>query len=76
MRGTSLISYLLCASVLLTGCASAPVADDVGQREANEIVAVLRERGIVGSVTKGKGYYSQLTRSGGLAFGSSVVGAD
>lgn len=55
MRRTIIVSYLLCALTLVVGCSSAPVADDVGQREANEIVAVLRERGLVAYVTRGKG---------------------
>jgi len=55
MRQKIIVLYLLSALLPMVGCSSAPVADDVGQREANEIVAVLRERGIKGYVTRGKG---------------------
>lgn len=41
--------------VSLVACGSTPVADDVGQREANEIVSLLRERGIDADVSKGRG---------------------
>lgn len=53
-----LVVLLLC---MVAGCSRSPVADDLAQREANEIVAVLREHGIEATVEKqkgGKGRYS------------------
>jgi type III secretory pathway lipoprotein EscJ len=55
-------AVVFCLSIsLLVGCSSAPVADDVAQREANEIVAVLGKHNISASLVKargGKGRYS------------------
>lgn len=56
------------------GCGSSPVADDIGQREAHKVVAVLGEHGIQAHVEKGrgsKGRYSVLVASGD--FGSAVA---
>ncbi len=55
MRRRGIISTLVALTFAVSGCGSTPVADDLAQREANEIIAVLRERGINGSVTKGRG---------------------
>lgn len=44
-----------CSVFLLSGCSSAPVADDVGQREANEIVAILSGHSIEASLVKARG---------------------
>ncbi|MEY4669392.1 MAG: hypothetical protein RL518_2091 [Pseudomonadota bacterium] len=58
----------------MTGCGSSPVADDLGQREANKLVAVLGEHGIQAHVEKGrgsKGRYSVLVPSGD--FGGAVA---
>jgi type III secretory pathway lipoprotein EscJ len=41
--------------LLSTGCGYSPVADDLGQREANKLVAVLGEHGIQARVEKGRG---------------------
>jgi type III secretory pathway lipoprotein EscJ len=48
---------LLSVTTLLfvSGCGSSPVADDIGQREANQIVSLLREHGISAQVTKARG---------------------
>lgn len=57
-----------------TGCGSSPVADDLGQREANKLVAVLGEHGIQAHVEKGrgsKGRYSVQVASGD--FGGAVA---
>ncbi len=42
-------------TLLLVGCESSPIADDIGQREANEIVSILRDHGIEGTTEKGRG---------------------
>lgn len=55
MRTCRILSTLVTLTLVFTGCGSTPVADDLAQREANEIIAVLRERGINGAVTKGRG---------------------
>lgn len=57
-----------------TGCGSSPVADDLGQREANKIVTVLGEHGIEAQVEKGrgsKGRYTVKVASGD--FGGAVA---
>jgi type III secretory pathway lipoprotein EscJ len=48
---------LLCVVTILfvSGCGSSPVADDIGQREANQIVSLLREHGITAQVSKARG---------------------
>jgi type III secretory pathway lipoprotein EscJ len=59
---------------LLVGCGKSPVADDLAQREANKIVAVLGEHGIEATTEKGrgsKGRYSVSVSSGD--FGSAVA---
>ena len=59
---------------LLSGCGHSPVADDLAQREANKIVAVLGEHGIEATTEKGrgsKGRYSVIVSSGD--FGSAVA---
>lgn len=61
------------AMLLLAGCGSSPVADDLDQREANQIVAVLRDNGIDATTEKGrgaKGRYSVQVASS--SFGESV----
>ena len=60
--------------VFSTGCGSSPVADDLGQREANKLVAVLGEHGIQAHVEKGRGSkarYSVQVPSGD--FGGAVA---
>ncbi|MEN9847068.1 MAG: hypothetical protein RIS36_2215 [Pseudomonadota bacterium] len=67
------ITLGLCIA-LTTGCGSSPVADDLGQREANKLVAVLGEHGIEAHVEKGrgsKGRYSVQVASGN--FGGAVA---
>ncbi len=52
------LTALTCSVLVLVtavGCGSTPVADDLAQRDANEIIAVLQERGISGHVSKGRG---------------------
>lgn len=48
-------ALLIVCTLFLGGCSRSPVADDVGQKEANEIVSILRERGIESTVEKVKG---------------------
>jgi type III secretory pathway lipoprotein EscJ len=38
-----------------SGCGSTPVADDIGQKEANQLVSLLRDHGITAQVTKARG---------------------
>jgi len=42
-------------TLLVAGCDSSPVAHDIAQRDANEIVAILRDHGIEGKTEKGRG---------------------
>jgi len=59
---------------LMQGCGSSSVADGVGQREANQIVAVLGEHGITATTEKGrgsKGRYSVLVPAS--HFGSAAA---
>lgn len=69
------VATTLCLIVtLLSGCGRSPVADDLAQREANKIVAVLGEHGIEATTEKGrgsKGRYSVIVSSGD--FGSAVA---
>jgi len=73
MRG--IYSLTLCLLLtLLSGCGQSPVADDLAQREANKIVAVLGEHGIEATTEKGrgsKGRYSVVVGSGD--FGAAVA---
>lgn len=73
MKALYALTLGLCVA-LATGCGSSPVADDLGQREANKIVAVLGEHGIQAHVEKGrgsKGRYSVQVASGD--FGGAVA---
>jgi type III secretory pathway lipoprotein EscJ len=66
-------ALLMVCTLLMGGCSRSPVADDVGQKEANEIVSILRERGIDSTVEKlkgGRGRYSVQVAS--KDFGESV----
>jgi type III secretory pathway lipoprotein EscJ len=59
---------------LSAGCGTSPVADDLGQREANKLVAILGEHGIQAHVEKGRGSrgrYSVKVASGD--FGGAVA---
>lgn len=59
---------------LLSGCGSSPVADDLGQREANKLVSVLGEHNIEATTEKArgsKGRYSVVVSSGD--FGAAVA---
>ena len=61
---------------LATGCGTSPVADDLGQREANKLVAVLGENGIQATTEKargGKGKYSVLVPSGDFAQAAALL---
>lgn len=75
MRTRGILSVLVALTLALAGCGSTPVADDLAQREANEIIAVLRERGIVGSVSKGRGSgrYSVSVASGKYGEAAAVL---
>jgi type III secretory pathway lipoprotein EscJ len=54
---------LLVVALMLSvvGCDTSPVADDLGQREANQIVSILREHGIEGATEKGRGSRGRYT---------------
>lgn len=73
------LTALTCAVLMLVtalGCSSTPVADDLAQRDANEIIAVLQERGIAGYVSKGRGSgarYSVYVGSGSFAEAASIL---
>lgn len=43
------------AAVVMTGCSSTPIAQDIGQSQANEIVALLADNGISAIARKGSG---------------------
>lgn len=43
------------AALLVSGCGSTPVADEIGQREANQIVSILQERGITSQLVAARG---------------------
>lgn len=76
MRNLFVYACLLGGIIGLSGCGSTPVADDVGQREANEIVAVLRQRGINAVVAKAKGakaHYSVSVESQSFGEAASVL---
>jgi type III secretory pathway lipoprotein EscJ len=63
MRFLRAVVLCYCLVSLLAGCSSAPVADDVQQREANQIVAVLGKHKIQAHLVKarsGRGKYSVL----------------
>jgi type III secretory pathway lipoprotein EscJ len=73
MKARYALTLGLCIA-LSTGCGSSPVADDLGQREANKLVAVLGEHGIQAHVEKGRGSkarYSVQVASGD--FGGAVA---
>ncbi len=75
MRTVTTLAASVLFALAVAGCGSTPVADDLGQREANEIVAVLRERGIASSVSKGRGSgrYSVSVGSGKYGEAASVL---
>lgn len=50
---------VLVVAVVMTGCSSTPVAQDIAQNQANEIVAVLAENGISAIARKGSGGQSR-----------------
>lgn len=73
MRVSAAIQLCLMLT-LLCGCGRSPVADDLAQREANKLVAVLGEHGIEATTEKGrgsKGRYSVIVSSGD--FGSAAA---
>jgi type III secretory pathway lipoprotein EscJ len=64
------VGLIICAA----GCGTSPVADDLPQREANEIVSVLRRHGIDSQIQKqkgGHGRYSVVVSQS--EFGESVT---
>lgn len=76
MRKFFVYACLLWGLIGSAGCGSTPVADDVGQREANEIVAVLRQRGIDAAVARAKGskaHYSVSVASDSFGEAASVL---
>lgn len=71
-------AVILCclAATLTVGCGSTPVADDVAQREANEIVAVLSKNNIQAQLVKGrgaKGRYSVVVQEGDFPTAAEVL---
>ncbi|MFO0417627.1 MAG: hypothetical protein ACK5Y6_10085 [Pseudomonadota bacterium] len=54
MRKALLMIVCVALAVNIAGCGSSPVADDVPQREANEIVSKLEQSGISASVSKAR----------------------
>jgi type III secretion protein J len=69
--------FVLCGfALVLAGCSSTPVADDVNQREANEIVAVLGKNKIQASLVKGRGSrarYSVVVQESDFANAAAVL---
>lgn len=58
----ALLRYVAVLSiVLLIGCGSSPVADDLSQRDANRIVSVLRGKGIESTTEKERGARGRYT---------------
>lgn len=67
---------IYCMVLLLSGCSSAPVADDVAQREANEIIAILNTHNIKASLVKArgtKGRYSVIVQEVDLPVAAGVL---
>jgi type III secretory pathway lipoprotein EscJ len=63
--------------LLVSGCGTTPVADDVGQKEANDIVVLLRDNGIASTLVKsrgGKGSYSVTVPTSRFADAAAVLG--
>ncbi len=59
----SLLALLFVAGISLSGCGDSSVADGLAQRDANEIVAALRARGIEASTEKERGAKGRYTVS-------------
>lgn len=59
----SLLALLFVAGIALSGCGDSSVADGLAQRDANEIVAALRARGIEASTEKERGAKGRYTVS-------------
>ena len=59
----SLLALLFVAGASLSGCGDSSVADGLAQRDANEIVAALRARGIEASTEKERGAKGRYTVS-------------
>ncbi len=60
------VCWLIVFALVLLGCGSTPVANDLSQRESHEIIAALREQGIEATSSKergGKGQYSVVVSS-------------
>lgn len=76
MRFLRIVALCFCFASLLTGCGSAPVADDVMQREANQIVAVLGKHKIQAHLVKArgsKGRYSVLVPESDFPVAAEVL---
>jgi type III secretion protein J len=76
MRSLRAFIACCCASLLVGGCSSSPVADDVSQREANEIVSALDRHRIAAWLVKGrgsKGRYSVEVSSSDFAGAAGVL---
>lgn len=59
----SLLALLFAAGIALSACGDSSVADGLAQRDANEIVAALRARGIEASTEKERGAKGRYTVS-------------
>lgn len=76
MRSLRALISCCCAALLVSGCGSSPVADDVSQREANEIVSVLGKHKISSWLVKGRGSksrYSVVVASGDFTGAAGVL---
>ena len=76
LRSLRAFTTCCCSSLLVSGCSSSPVADDVSQREANEIVSALGKHKISAWLVKGRGSkarYSVVVSSGDFAGAAGVL---
>ncbi len=76
MRRFTPLRSLVLVAALVAGCSSAPVADDLAQRDANAIIAALQERSIEGWVSKARGAratYSVFVKSGNFAEAVTIL---
>ena len=72
-RGLSRILVVVVAALLSVGCGSTPVAQDLSQRQANEIVALLTSKGISAVAKKesgGRGLFAVMIPA--EAYGTAV----
>jgi type III secretory pathway lipoprotein EscJ len=70
------VAFYWVVLLLISGCGTIPVADDIGQKEANDIVVLLRDSGISSTLVKsrgGKGRYSVTVPEGRFADAAAVL---